>query len=299
MADSGYAPNIFARGLMVNSMKTIGVMTIDVRDQYYAQSIHSIENEAGRSGYNVILCNTGEDLHEKKKYLKLLLQKRVDGIILIGSVFKEKSDNRHIVEAAEKVPVMMINGYMEGKDLYSIMCDDRGAVREAVKYLVALGHKTVAYVYDVETFSGMEKLEGFKSAVSEYGLHPGNEMIVRTDRGIEGGRQAVRKLLKEKTGFTAILTSEDILAAGALKALSDAGIRTPDEVSVIGYNNSVISQCTMPELTSVDNKVDEVSNNAVSLLIDALHGKTIPSRTVVASELIERMSVKSIKKNWK
>lgn len=299
MSDSGYAPNVFARGLMGNSMKTVGVMTIDVRDLYYAQSIHSIENEAGKSGYNVILCNTGEDIHEKKKYLKLLLQKRVDGIILIGSVFKEKSDNRHIVEAAEKVPVMMINGYMEGKNLYSIMCDDRGAAGAAAKYLAELGHKAVAYVYDVETFSGMEKLEGFKSAVTEYGLYPGSEIIVRTNRGIEGGCEAVRTLLKGKTGFTAILTSEDILAAGALKALSEAGISTPDGVSVIGYNNSVVSQCTMPELTSVDNKVDRVSANAVSLLIDALNGKTIPSRTVVPSELVKRKSVTAIDRNRK
>src|SRR5689334_15616268 len=92
MQDLGYTPNVFARGLMVNSMRTLGVMTIDVRDLYYANAIHTIELEARQRGYDLILCSTGEDINEKKKYLKLLLQKRVDGIILIGSVFKEKND---------------------------------------------------------------------------------------------------------------------------------------------------------------------------------------------------------------
>lgn len=291
MAEAGYTPNVFARGLMVNSMKTIGVMTIDVRDLYYARAIHAIENEARRLGYNVILCNTGEDLHEKKKYLKLLMQKRVDGIILVGSVFKEKSDNRHILEAAEKVPVMMINGFMQGRNIYSIMCDDRAAVKSASKFLSDNGHKAIVYLYDVETFSGMEKLEGFRNAVAEYGLMPGSEYRVHTGRGIEGGYEAVRKLLRNGTDFTAILASEDILAAGALKALSEAGIRTPDEVSVIGYNNSVLSQCTMPELTSVDNNVDLVSTNAASLLVEAINGAVISGRTVMPSELVLRKSV--------
>ena len=179
MSEVGYTPNVFARGLMVNSMKTIGVMTIDVRDLYYARSIHAIENEARKLGYNVVLCNTGDDIWEKKKYLKLLLQKRVDGIILVGSVFKEKSDNRHITEAAAEVPVVLINGYLEGNNIYSIMCDDNGAVKSAVKQLADMGHKAVSYLYDVETFSGMEKLGGFKSAIREYGLNSGHEKIGR------------------------------------------------------------------------------------------------------------------------
>lgn len=291
MSEVGYTPNVFARGLMVNSMRTIGVMTIDVRDLYYARSIHSIENEARKLGYNVVLCNTGEDISEKKKYLKLLLQKRVDGIILIGSVFKEKSDNRHIAEAAAEVPVVMINGFLEGKNIYSIMCDDSEAVKMAVKHLVSLGHRAIHYIYDVETFSGMEKLGGFKNAIQEYGLLSGHNSVLRTSRGIEGGFEAVHQLLKNSTEFTALLTSEDILAAGALKALSEAGISVPDCVSVIGYNNSVIAQCTTPELTSIDNKVDLISSTAVNLLVDAINGREVPHKTAAQAELIHRKSV--------
>lgn len=292
MLESGYTPNIFARGLMVNSMKTIGVMTIDVRDLYYARSIHSIENEARKLGYNVVLCNTGQDITEKKKYLKLLLQKRVDGIILIGSVFKEESDNRHIAEAAAEVPVVMINGYLEGKNVYSIMCDDSGAVKSAVKYLADKGHRTISYIYDVKTFSGMEKLGGFRNAIQEFGLNNGHESILRTSRGMEGGYEAVRQLMKNGVEITALLAAEDILAAGALKALAEAGLDVPGRVSVIGYNNSVIAQCTTPSLTSIDNKVEFISSTATSLLIKAINGIEVPHRTVEQAVLIQRESVK-------
>lgn len=291
MLQTGYTPNVFARGLVVNSMKTIGVMTIDVRDLYYAGSIHALENEARKLGYNVILCNTGEDISEKKKYLKLLLQKRVDGIILIGSVFKEKADNQHITEAAAEVPVVLINGYLEGKNIYSIMCDDSKAVKTAVKYFADIGHKTVCYIYDVETFSGMEKLRGFKNAILEYQLYDGHETIFRTPKGMEGGYCAIRRFLKSGAEFTAVIASEDILAAGALKAFAEAGIDVPGKVSVIGYNNSVISQCTTPALTSVDNKVESISATAVNLLINAIAGIDVPHKTIVDAELICRNTV--------
>ncbi len=291
MAEAGYTPNVFARGLMVNSMKTIGVMTIDVRDLYFARSIYAIEREARKLGYNVVLCNTGEDISEKKNYLKLLLQKRVDGIILVGSVFKEKSDNRHIIKTAELVPVVLINGYLEGKNICSISCDDSEAVKAAAKHLVDLGHKDIAYIYDVETFSGMEKLKGFRNAIREYGLNSGYESLLPTFRGIEGGREAVRHLISKGIKFTAILASEDILAAGALKELAEAGIDVPGKVSVIGYNNSVISQCTTPELTSIDNKVELISLNAVSLLINAINGTEVQPETIERAELVQRKSV--------
>jgi len=291
MLEAGYAPNIFARGLMVNSMKTIGVMTIDVRDLYYARSIHSIENEARKLGYNVVLCNTGQDISEKKKYLKLLLQKRVDGIILIGSVFKEKSDNQHITDAAAEVPVVMINGYLEGNNIYSIMCDDNKAVKSAVKYLVDKGHRAISYIYDVETFSGMEKLSGFRNAIHENSLPGGNNLILRTSRGMEGGYNAVRQLLEKGVEFTSLIASEDILAAGALKAFAEAGIDVPGKVSVIGYNNSVIAQCTTPALTSIDNKVEIISSTAASILISAINGKEVQHRTFEQADLIQRESV--------
>ncbi len=291
MAEEGFSPNVFARGLMVNSMKTIGVMTIDVRDLYYARSIHTIESEARKLGYNVVLCNTGVDITEKKRYLKLLLQKRVDGIILIGSVFSEKTDNDYISEAASKIPIVMINGYLEGHNIYSVLCNDSGAVKKAVDHLARLGHRNISFIYDVETYSAMEKLNGYKSAMLENGLQYSRASIFHAECGINGGYAAAKQLMLDNPECTAIIASEDILAVGALKAYTDAGYNVPENMSIIGYNNSVLAQCTNPELTSIENKVENIGFTAAHLLIKAINGKADGHRFVEEAELIIRKSV--------
>jgi len=288
MSELGYTPNVFARGLMVNSMRTLGVLTSDVRDLYYANAIHTVESEAREKGYDVILCCTGNDIGEKRKYLELLLQKRVDGIILIGSVFKEKSDNRHILEAARKVPVVMMNGCIDGKNVYCVLCDDSYAVYNTVKYLFDMGHRDIVYIYDTDSFSGMEKIKGFKKAAAELGIDIRANSTIKTTGGIEGGYKAVEKLIGSGEKFSAVITAEDILAVGVLKKLEHASLKVPDDIAVVGFNNSIISECTNPALTSIDNKVEAISSNAVKIMIDALEGKNIPFKTVVMPELVIR-----------
>lgn len=290
MQEMGYTPNVFARGLMGNSMKTIGVMTIDVRDLYYANSIHIIELEARARGYDVILCNTGDDIEEKSKYLKFLLQKKVDGIILIGSAFKEKNGNNHIIEAAESVPVVMVNGFVESENVYSAGCDDGRGIYAMVEYLWSKGHRDILYIYDVETFSGVEKIKGFKRAIAEKVTGRLEDSIFRTTKGIEGGYSAMDGILNMKKNFTAVVASEDIIAVGIIKRLAMQGIRIPEDVAVTGFNNSIYSNCTTPELTSVDSKVEAVSSGAVKLLVDALEGKKTVSRLVIKPELIIRQT---------
>jgi len=262
-----------------------------VRDLYYASAIHTIEVEARQRGYDVILCSTGNDINQKKKYLKLLLQKRVDGIVLIGSVFREKNDNNHILEAAKDVPVVMINGYVEGNNIYSVICDDTLGVYSAVDYLVKNGRKEIVYIYDVDTFSGIGKIKGFKKGVEENGLELGQDSIIKTMGGIDGGYSAIERLVKENRKISAVITAEDILAAGVLKKLHEIGIKVPEDIAVIGYNNSLISRCTTPELTTIDNKVEAISSLAIKMLIDVIDGKNVPARTVITPELIIRKTV--------
>lgn len=289
MQEMGYTPNVFARGLMVNSMKTIGVMTIDVRDLYYANAIHTIEVEARQKGYDMILCSTGEDIQDKRKYLQLLLNKRVDGIILIGSVFKEKNDNSHILDAAGKVPVIMMNGHVEGENIFSVICDDSQGIYNTMQHLYGKGHKDIAYIYDVDTYSGMAKLAGFRKALAEKELEAAG-CIFRSSKGMEGGYEAADRILKSGRAFTAIVSAEDIMAVGAMKRLQEAGLSIPAGMAVTGYNNSIVAHCTTPELTSVDNKVEAISSSAIKMLIDALEGRNIPARIMISPELVKGQS---------
>src|SRR5690606_12027422 len=240
-----------------------GVMTSDVRDSYYANAIYTIEQEFRNRGYNVILCNTGRELGKKKKYLKVLLEKKVDGIILVGSIFKEPTDNSHIIDTSKKVPIVMLNSHIEGNNIYSIVCDDARATFNIVEYLHKKGHRHIRYIYDVDSFSGLAKIEGFKEGMSYFKLPIDKNTLVRVESGLEGGMEAVRKLGEQGSSYTALVASEDLIAAGIMKALRTTEKKIPQDVSVIGFNNSNISLCTYPELSSVDNKVEDMARGAV------------------------------------
>jgi len=284
-----YTPNAIARSLVTKATHTVGVLTSDVRDSYYASAIYTIEQSFRELGYNVILCNTGLELKEKKEYLRLMLQKKVDGIILVGSVFKEKDDNSHIYEVATHVPVVMLNGDLQGNNIYSIVCDDGAAVFNIVEMLYSKGHRDIVYMYDVESFSGMAKIEGFKRSMKEHKLEI-NGRIIKVPQGIQGGYEGVERLEREGVPYTAILASEDIIAVGILKKLREIGRRVPEEVAVFGYNNSQYSLCTMPELSTVDNKVTDMALGAVQMLYDVLQGKEVIHRVVVTPQVIIRES---------
>lgn len=292
LRELNYRPNAIARSLVVNATHTIGILSSDVRDSYYANAIYILEQEFRKLGYHVILCNTGGGLDKKKRYLSLLLEKQVDGMILVGSIFKEKNGNPHILEASTVVPIVMLNGSLDGDNIYSVVCDDRKGVFKVVENLVQRGHKKIAYVYDVDSFSGLAKLEGFMTGMSSMNLPVKPEWIVQTKSGLDGGRQALDRLEAEIIDecCTAVIASEDILAAGVLKGLAAKSIKVPDNVMVFGYNDSLIAKCTTPELSSVDNKVGDLAKEAAKMLYQVLQGEEISNRKTIIPELVFRES---------
>ena len=290
LREMNYRPNAIARSLVVNATQTIGILANDVRDSYHANAIYILEQEFRKRGYHVILCNTGSGLDKRKRYLGLLLEKKVDGMVLVGSVFKEKNGNPHILDASAAVPIVMLNSALEGNHIYSVVCDDKAAVFKVVESLVQRGHKQIAYVYDVDSFSGLAKLAGFTEGMDSVGLPILPNGIVQTKTGIDGGIEALDKLMGHDTSCTAIIAGEDILAAGILKGLAKRGIRVPDDMVVFGYNNSTIARCTAPELSSVDNKVGVLAKEAARMLYDVLQGTETPHNNTIVPELIFRES---------
>lgn len=290
--ENNYVANAVARGLVKNSMKTIGVLLMDVRDLYFANMTYNIERRFTELGYNVILSNTGGEIGEKKRYLRIMLEKQVDGLILVGSVFKEKSGNTHILDASKVVPVVMVNSFLEADNIFSIVCDDAQGLYDAIGYLVKLGHKDIHYLCDIRSFSGIAKADGFKKAAAEYGLVVEN--IVEIHRSLEGGRLGVRRIIESGKKITAVVTGEDITAIGAIKELTAAGYRIPEDVSVIGYNNSILAEINTPALTSVNNMIEAMANGAVKVLFDVLQGLQVSQMTTLTPVLVIRDSTANV-----
>ena len=290
LKELNYRPNAIARSLVVNATNTIGILASDVRDSYYANAIYILEQEFRKLGFHVILCNTGGGLEKRRRYLGLLLEKKVDGMVLVGSIFKEKNGNPHIIDASISVPIVLLNSSLKGDNIYSVVCDDKAGVSKVVESLAKRGHSEIAYVYDVDSFSGLAKLDGFITGMNSMGLPIKQKWIIQTESGINGGRRAQKKLEVIGASCTAIIASEDVLAAGILKGLTQKGIKIPDDMAVFGYNDSIIAQCTTPELSSVDNKVGALAKEAAKVLYQVLQGKEVPHHNVVVPELVFRES---------
>lgn len=289
--ECGYTPNAFARGLGLNSMKTVGILCADSSDPYIASAIFFIEQELRRNNYDALLCCTGYELEDKQKYINLLLSKHIDAIILVGSNFVEADDssNNYIKEAAKSVPISIINGALSGENIYCTLCDDHRAVYEATLALQESGCKDILYLYHANSYSGNKKRSGYLAAMATETTRTHQDDYIQYVNGdISEIRNHLNNLYKHKLTFDAIITSDDLLAIGALKFAKDNNLSVPEQLSIIGYNNSIISQCSDPELTSIDNKLETVCAHSISTLMSVLRGQDAPLKTVFSAELIER-----------
>ena len=292
MEEEGYTPNVFARGLGLNTMKMIGILCTDVSDIFYAKAVSFVENALRQYGYDSLLCSTGYKLEDKKKYINLLLNKRVDAIILIGSIFQEETDNSHIEKAAAQVPTIIINGVIDVPNTYSITCDEYQAMYNNVISLVKKGCHNILYLYDVESSSGIQKLNGYKAALKDCGLACSPQLILQVEKNPSAISQAVLQFLEKDLPFSAILASEDLLAIKACHVLLSKGYRIPEDIYVIGFNNSLLCECSWPRLTSVDNMVETLCNTGISVLRDVFDGKTVTHKMTISAHLIERETFK-------
>lgn len=290
MEELGYTPNIFARGLGLNTMKTIGIMCSDSSDPYLANAIYFLERELRSYEYDSILCCTGSTLETKKKYFDLLRSKRVDAIILAGSKFVEMKakDNTYLLEAAAEIPLMLVNGHLDGSNIYSTVCDDQSAVYQAVSALTTSGHKRILYLYTSNSYSGKNKLQGYQAAVSDAGLTVSDELIHQCPKELAEAKELLLRLSEEGLVFDAVMTSDDSLAVGAVKYAYTKGLKIPQDLSIIGYNNSILSRCTDPEITSVDTKVEALCTTTVNTLMGVFNGGNVPSKTTIAADIIKR-----------
>lgn len=284
---NNYTPSAIARGMVSKSMKTVSVLTVDIRVPHYAKTAYTIEREFSRRGYEVSLCNTGGELEETIKYLRTALEKKADGIVLVGSVFNTLCKNAEISGLLKNVPVVLANGKLELPNSYSVLVDDRYGISLAVEHLIQKGHREIYYLRDMDTVSAQLKCEGFITEMEKCGLKNARQQVVKAEPSIEGGIHAVEKLIREKRKFTGIVCGEDITAAGVVKALLHHGIKIPEDVAVTGYNHSEYAKVCEPQLTTIDNKPELVAMMSVQLLTSLIEKSDTYSSCTIQPELVE------------
>ncbi len=288
MEENHYTPNVFARGLGLNSMKTVGLVCPDVSDNYMAKAVAYLEKNLRGYGYDCILYCSGYDEEDKRQAVELILQKRIDALVLIGSNYAGGRDEEtsYINEVAGQIPVFMINGYIEGENIYCTLADDYQAVYDATEELIFAGKRRILFLSNSESFSAMQKRKGYEDAHKNHGLPVLEELRLYTENSIHGTRD--RLLLCRNLVFDSVIATEDGMAVGALKYARARGISVPGEISVVGYNNSELSISCEPELTTVDARGEILCKSAIDSMMSLLGGEKIRQKTMIKCHLIKR-----------
>lgn len=288
---SNYTPNVFARGLGLDSMKTIGILCPDISDLYIAEAVSILEKGLHSHGYDCILGCSGDEKESKEYHTELLLSKRIDALIMVGSTYAEKGEKcpeaEYVRQAAKKVPVFLINGYVEGENIYCFYGDDRQGAYDVTKALIRRGKKRILFLSDSNSFSARQKVEGYEAALVEAGYPILGDLKFYTRKQITYVKEML--LMHKVLEFDSVFACNDTLAVGALKFARAKGLEIPKDLSVTGYNNSALAVCCEPELTSVDNKVEQLCNHAVDGLVRVLKGETdVQQVNKVACEIVKR-----------
>lgn len=290
MEEYGYEPNVFARGLGTGSMKTIGILCADVADIYLANAVSFLERELSQEGFESLLSCTGYEYKDKVKCMRMMESRKVDAVIMVGSHYIEDTPkkNDYILDTSARIPVMLLNGYLEGENIYCNLSDDYGAFFHAAEHLLKKGRENILFLYREETYSCKRKREGYVDALEKYGLGSEHARMFQSTNRIQDIKEELLQFFQTGTKVDAILACDDELAIGALKFLQDQDYSVPDQISVIGCNNSVLSICCKPELTSIDNMCEELCINTVSMLMRILEQQKASTKTVVSCKFVER-----------
>ncbi len=287
-----YTPNVFARGLGLNSMKTVGIICPDVSDAYMANAVAHLEKSLRCYGYDCILYCSGYAYEDKVEAVRLILQKRIDALILVGSNYAGDGGDQateYFRSAAREIPVFLLNGYVRAPEVYCILADNYQAVYDAVTDLIEDGRKRILYLYDSTSYSGLEKLRGYEEALYDNDLPVLDELKIFVRNSIEVVQEHLKELSRQEIlDFDAVVASDDGLAVGAVKYVRSKNLRIPEDVSIIGYNNSELSVCCEPELSSIDSKGKELCETAVDYMMHYLSGHPIRHKKMVPCQLIRR-----------
>jgi len=224
------------------------------------------------------------------EYLHMLVDKGICGIMCIGSVFLDTFWNSSLFSEFSDIPFFFSNCVMSADNAYSVIIDEHKALRLCVEHLVKKGHRNIVYVKDTDSYSGKKKAEAFLYALEASGLYADKGRVFHVQRGLDGGIYAVDKIIESGIDFSAIIFGDDITAVGGLRHLQALGYTVPDDVAVIGYNNSAASECCSPALTTVDNKTDIMGSLIVSLFQTVIEGRQSSKLLTVTPELVLRQS---------
>ena len=285
-----YRPNETARGLVNQSSRMIGILITDIRYEHHVDIAYHIEKEMERHGYCSLILNTGLSDDKKAQAITVLSQRRVDGAILVGSTFQCDAVKQALASRMEGKPVVITNGYLDLPNVKGVLVSEKEGIEDCVHLMAKKGHKKLAFVLPNRTPSNLSKEKGFVSGMEALGFSRDKLWIYSAPTTLEDGRRITEQILLEHPDVEGIIYGEDLSAVSGIRTLLDKNIPVPEQVAVIGVDNSRYCDICYPRLTSLNNKMVEMSFEAARILLDDLEGRKNPEKIMLFSGIVERES---------
>lgn len=287
-----YSPSAVARSLKVNHTKSIGLLATSSEAAYFAEIIEAVEKNCFQKGYTLILGNAWNNLEKQRAYLSMMAQKRVDGLLVMCSEYPEPLLS--MLEEYRHIPMVVMDWGEAKADFTDTVIDNAFAGGYmAGRYLVERGHRDIGVIPGpLERNTGAGRLAGFMKAMEEALINVPDNWIVQGDFEPESGYHAMQQILSQSHRPTAVFCGGDIMAMGALCAADEMGLRVPQDVSVIGYDNVRNARYFTPALTTIHQPKDSLGETAFNMLLDRIVNKREESQSIeVHPRLVERRSV--------
>jgi LacI family transcriptional regulator len=286
----GYRPNPIARGLRTNRSHTIGVLVPDLMNPLFAAVVRGIEDGLSEAGYTPLIANTDNDPERERVAYEAMSARQVDGFIAATAV----RDHWLLEDQASRgAKVVLVNRRVDSDAIPAVIGDDNEGVRLAVEHLAGLGHRRIAHLGGSQAlYTGWSRHQGFLDAMRSLRLDLDHDLIVFSDTFTEPeGARCCGELLDRRRDFTAIVAGNDLLALGCYDALEEHGLRCPEDVSVVGYNDMPFADRFRPPLSTVRVPHYELGGTAAELILEQLQETEAPPRQLLlAPELVIRGS---------
>lgn len=291
-----YSPSAVARSLKVNTTKSIGMIVTTSEAPYFAEIIHAVEEHCYRQSYSLFLCNTQNDPEKIKNHLDMLAKKRVDGLLVMCSEYT--SHSLDILSNAADIPMVVMDW---GPNVDTDIIEDNSFTGGyiATKHLIDCGHKAIGLIAgELDKTTARTRYEGFVKAMNEANLPINKDWIMEGFFEPEDGYECMNKILTQNNLPTAVFCCNDVMALGAISAITEKGLRVPEDISIIGYDNIHASRFYAPPLTTIHQSKSRLGAQAVNLLFKRIADKDNNNhekhRILLHPELVLRKSVRTL-----
>ena len=289
IADLGYVPNALARSLRFKQTKTLALVITDITNPFFTTIARGVEDVASEQGFSVIFCNTDESRDEEAKYLNVLVQKQVDGVLLVPAYCSSES----VWFLQERsIPFVVLDRRIPDVAVDTVRCDSEQGAYQLVQHLIGLGHERIVALTGPRALStAADRVAGYAHALEESGLKSAVSACYGEYTSDSGYRMAMEALARSPRP-TALFAANNFIAVGALRALRSLGLRVPEDVSVVAFDDFPEDILIEPILTVVTQPAYDIGRRAMSLLFDRLSGRAAaaPQEIILPTQLIVRKS---------